>query len=328
MTTTNLPTISNLNLSLQAATIDSLVRLSPETKVKDAIEQIKKKETSCLLASKASLTKKKEEQKLPLETNCIIAIEEDRLVGIFTPKDIVKLVAMGIDLDKISVAEVMTRNWIVLRKSDYYDIFTVVNLFRQHNARHIVIVSDNNDIVGLITPESTRKILRNLPHLKLQSVKRVMNPGPIAVPAHTPLSYVFSLAIEQQTDCIVIVKPLKDDYAFCEPIGLISEQDLIQLQGLDLDLDRVEVEAVMSRCEYALTREDSLWEAQQEMERSQKNWLIVTGKDGELVGTISTLGILLATDSLEIYQKVWSLEQKIAELEKEKELLLENRSDS
>jgi len=327
MTTTNLPTISNLNLSLQAATIDSLVRLSPETKVKDAIEQIKKKETSCLLASKASLTKKKEEQKLPLETNCIIAIEEDRLVGIFTPKDIVKLVAMGIDLDKISVAEVMTRNWIVLRKSDYYDIFTVVNLFRQHNARHIVIVSDNNDIVGLITPESTRKILRNLPHLKLQSVKRVMNPAPIAVCADTPLSYAFSLAIEQQTDCIVIVKPLKDSGLY-EPIGLISEQDLIQLQGLELDLDEVEVEAVMSRCEYALTPEDSLSKAQQEMERSQKNWLVVTGTKGEIVGTISTLGILLATDSLEIYQKVWSLEQKIAELEKEKELLLENRSDS
>ncbi|MDJ0724362.1 MAG: CBS domain-containing protein [Prochloraceae cyanobacterium] len=326
MTTTNLPTISNLNLSLQAATIDSLVRLSPETKVKDAIEQIKKKETSCLLASQASLAKK-EEQKLPLETNCIIAIEEDRLVGIFTPKDIVKLVAMGIDLDKISVAEVMTRNWIVLRESDYYDIFTVVNLFRQHNARHIVIVSDNNDIVGLITPESTRKILRNLPHLKLQSVKRVMNPGPIAVCANTPLSYVFSLAIEQQTDCIAIVKP-PNDSGLCEPIGLISEQDLIQLQGLELDLDEVEVEAVMSSCEYSLTAEDSLWKAQQEMERSQKNWLLVTGTNGELVGTISTLGILLATDSLEIYQKVWSLEQKIAELEKEKELLLENRSHS
>lgn len=319
MTIKNPPTIANFNLSLRAATIDFLVRLSPETKVSDAIEQIGNSQ-SCYLP--VSLTEK-EEKSLPLETQCIIAIEDDRLVGIFTPKDIVKLVAMGINLETISLAEVMTTNWITLKESDYYDIFTVINLFRQNHSRHIVVIDEDGEILGLITPESTRKVVRNFPHLQLQSVKRAMNPAPIAACADTPMSYIFSLMIEKQTECIAIVKfnPTLDIW---EPIGLVTSQDLVQIQALKLDLDTVEVETVMSSCRYSLTPEDSLAKAEAEMERSKKNYLAVTGKNGELVGTISTVSILLATDSLEMYQKLWSLEAKIARLEQEKELLQQN----
>ena len=314
MTIKNPSTISNFNLSLQAATIDSLVRLSPETKVTDALEQIKNDQSSCLFASTISLAKK-EEHSLPIDTKCIIAIEDGQLVGVFTQTDIVKLVAMGINLKTISIAEVMMTNWITLQESDYYDIFTVINLFRQNNARHIVVINNDMEIIGLITAESTRKVLRDLPHLKLQSVRRAMNPAPIAACADTPINYIFSLMMEKQTDCIVIVK--LNDEGICEPVGLITEPDLVQLQGLELDLDVVEVEEVMSSCQYSLTPEDSLAKAEEEMERSNKNWLVVSGKNGELVGTISTLSILLATDSLEMYQKIWGLEQKIARLEKE-----------
>jgi len=318
----NPSTTFNFNLSLQGATIDCLVRLSPETKVTDALEQIRNGPSSCSFASTISGAKK-EEHSLSIDTKCIIAIEDDRLVGIFTQRDIVKLVAMGINLETISIAEVMMTNWITLQESDYYDIFTVINLFRQNNACHIVVINNEMEIVGLITPESTRKVLRDLPHLKLQSVRRAMNLATIAACADTPINYILSLMMEKQTDCIAIVK-LNDGGGIWQPVGLITEQDLVQLQGLELDLDAVEAEEVMSSCQYSLTPEDSLAKAEEEMERSNKNWLAVTGKNGELVGTISTLSILLATDSLEMYQKVWGLEQKIARLEKEKELLQKN----
>ena len=214
MTITNPPTISNL--SLQKATIDSVVRLSSETKVIDAIEHIRQSQTSCSLALTTSLPTK-EEQTLPFETKCIIAIEDDRLVGVFTKTDIVKLVAMGINLDTISLAEVVTNNWITLQESDYYDIFTVVNLFRQHQIRHIVVTNNENNIVGIINTESIRKAIGDLPHLKIQKVKRAMNPGPIAVCANTPLNYMFTLMIEQQTDCIAIVEC--NEQSIWEPVG-------------------------------------------------------------------------------------------------------------
>lgn len=317
MTSINPPVTTNL--SLKAATIGSLVRVSPEMKVTEAIEQIRQQTSSCSLACTTSLAKK-EEPTLPKETKCIIAIERDELVGVFAERDIVKLIGMGINLERISIGEVMSQNWLTIPNSEDIDVFTVINLFRQRSARHIVTVNNRNQVVGLITPESTRKALGSLPHLQLKSVARVMNPAPIGVPRDISMSYVLDLMLDRQPECIVIVEE-NEAGQFWQPVGIITEPDLVQLQGLELDLDSLPVEAVMSECKSSVKQQDSLFKAEGEMERSGVSCLAVTGNRGELLGTISRTSILLATDSVEIDRKVRVLETKIAQLEKEKELL-------
>lgn len=66
--------------------------------------------------------------------------EDAYLVGIFTEQDVVRVTALGIDLEGVTIAAVMSQPVVTLKESETQDIFTVLNLFTQHQIRHLPIV--------------------------------------------------------------------------------------------------------------------------------------------------------------------------------------------
>jgi len=97
--------------------------------------------------------------------SCVLVIEERRLVGVWTERDVVRLIGAGEMSDHLRVSEVMTRPPVMLRVGDYRDLSTVLEQFRVHHIRHLPVVDDGERLVGLITQT---RVLEKLRHPRAQ----------------------------------------------------------------------------------------------------------------------------------------------------------------
>lgn len=76
-------------------------------------------------------------------------VESERLVGIFTERDVlVRVLAAGKDPDTTRLDEVMTRNPDTVRSSDA--VLHALELMNQHGYRHLPVVDDDR-LIGVVS---------------------------------------------------------------------------------------------------------------------------------------------------------------------------------
>ncbi|MBD1939427.1 CBS domain-containing protein [Microcoleus sp. FACHB-68] len=250
------------------------------------------------------------------------------ILGIFTERDIVRLTAARMDLNSVCVADVMTKPVITLTQSDSQGIFTALSLFRQHRIRHLPIVDQQGQLLGMVTPESIRKALQPANILtRLRSVKDVMNPQVIQASKEASVLDLAKLMAEHRVSCVVIAqeqekaekkkKGKKEEESFSTlsplPLGIVTERDIVQFQALALDLGKMPAQDVMSSPLFCLNPSDSLWLAHQEMQRLHVRRMVVVGNQGELVGIVSQTSLLQALDPKEMYGIIEALQQAVEE---------------
>lgn len=83
--------------------------------------------------------------------SCVLVVEQGRLVGIFTEQDVVRVTAADTQLETVAIQEVMTSDPIALCLDDDQSIFFVLYLLRQDKIRHLPIVDESGQVVGVIT---------------------------------------------------------------------------------------------------------------------------------------------------------------------------------
>jgi signal transduction histidine kinase/CBS domain-containing protein len=267
------------------------------------------------------------------------------LIGILTPADLVRLIADGtidtqqkVGLHKIPVSEVMSPVSVSLTESDDQDVFTALSLFRQHRIRYLPIVNPFRHLVGVLTRERIRQVLQPSNILKLRRVAELMT-TPITAPHTASLLTIAQLMSEHQVSCVVITKNTeltmeksKTDhtsilhYSFHEPLGIITEYDIVQAQFLELDFEEIPVQKVMINPLQLLKPSDSLWTAHKLMQQQQVQRLVVCGARGELLGIITQTSLLRVLDPTEMYRVVKQLQQSVYQLQAEKVELLQSRN--
>jgi PAS domain S-box-containing protein len=134
--------------------------VAPETLLVDAIALMSQTRNACPLPNSQPLADSQERAKTSI--GCVLVIENDRLVGLLSERDVVNLTAAEFCWQGVKVAEVMTRNLIVLKESEFVDVFTALNLFCQHSIDYLPIVDDRDRLVGLVTPHSIRQEVAKL----------------------------------------------------------------------------------------------------------------------------------------------------------------------
>ncbi|PZO09706.1 MAG: hypothetical protein DCF25_21450 [Leptolyngbya foveolarum] len=85
---------------------------------------------------------------------CALIVLEDKLLGIFTERDLVRLVVKNADLHTTPISAAMTQPVRVLKHSEARDIFKVLSIMQQHRIRQIPMVEENGLLSGLITQTS------------------------------------------------------------------------------------------------------------------------------------------------------------------------------
>ncbi len=79
----------------------------------------------------------------------IVVNEEGRAIGVFTERDLLRLIANNANLDALTVGDVMTRDVIVLNEDA--SLIKAVHIMAKHGFRHLPIVDEDGRVVGVIS---------------------------------------------------------------------------------------------------------------------------------------------------------------------------------
>ena len=260
-------------------------------------------------------------------SSCVLVLENSRLRGIFTERDLVKLIATGADTVNVTIGEVMSQNLVTLTPDNTQDIFTVLNILRSHDIRHLPVVDKDNNVLGLITAKNLRQKLQPINMMKWRKVKEIMETEVIYADPSDSVRHLAKLMTANQSSYVAIAESKLDPHTsrtFVHPVGIVTERDIVQFQNLNLDLGQP-ARNIMSAPLFLIDPEATLWSVKQQMEQHRVRRLLV-GSDGEeLLGIITQTSLLQVFDPSEMYEVIETLQQQICQLETDKELLLENR---
>ena len=257
-----------------------------------------------------------EEFALPVQSSCVLVMEGKTIRGIFTERDLVRLIASSQKLDKLTIGQVMTHPVITLTEENFKDIFAVLFLFRRYRIRHLPIVGEQGELVGVVSHESLRSCLRPSNLLKLRRVSDVMSPNVIQASLTYPVLNLAQLMAKYQVSCVVIMQEVYEEG--CLPVGIVTERDILQFQTLEMDLSRVTAEEVMSTPLFLLNPEDSLWFTHQQMQKMRLRRLVVSWDWGQGLGIVTQTSLLRIFDPMEMYGVVETLQKTVEELKREK----------
>jgi PAS domain S-box-containing protein len=302
------------NLSQKLPSLGSIVDRQPlivasELPLVDVISLMSQaKGHTCLLShSNSNPSNNALEVSAAARHSSVLVLADNRLVGIFTERDLVKLTASQTDLQQVTVGDVMTRDPITLELSEHHTVMTALGLFQQHQIRHLPILDDRQQLIGVVTPEHIRQVLQPINLLKFKSVAEGMTSEVIqTLPTATVLE-IAQMMSEQNIGSIVIV----DGQEQPKPVGIITERDILQFQALELNLDQLLADAVMSSPLFCLQSTANLWTAQQIMQTKNIRRLVITNNRGELAGILTQSNLLQLLDPLEMLAMVESLQSQL-----------------
>ncbi len=251
----------------------------------------------------------------------LIILEAGRIAGIFTRRDAVRLTAAGTNLESVTVGEVMTKQVITLAESDFKDIFAALSLLRQHRIRHLPIVDQVGQLVGVVTHDRICQILDPSSWLKWRRVAEVMEEKVITAAPTASALEVAQLMTTHRVSSVVISHPTHTGGEI--PLGIVTETDILQVPPVAKHLAKIPAQTMMRELAFCLQPSDSLWTAQSQMQKYHVGRLVVCDAKGKLVGIVSHSSLLLSLESVEeIYRVMGSLQNQVAQLEKEKTELL------
>ena len=255
-----------------------------------------------------------------LHYNYVLVVEEAKLVGILTERDIVKLSAAEINLTEVKVGEVMTTKLITFKKSHVHSISMTLSILHGNQIRHLPIIDDLGQLEGVISVESIFRGLHPSNLLKFRLVKEAMTTQVFHALTTASVLSLSQIMTKNRSSCVVIVESRLSESAESNhpkslliPIGIITERDIVQFQILGLDLAQTTAQTVMSTPLVCLKTTHSLMQARQRMENLRVRRLVVTGEWGELRGIITQLNMLKVLDPAELYGIVETLQEELNE---------------
>jgi EAL domain-containing protein (putative c-di-GMP-specific phosphodiesterase class I)/CBS domain-containing protein len=255
-------------------------------------------------------------------TSCILVVENESLVGILTERDLVKLAVKTTAFEKTTVRDVMTSPVVMLFYREFSDLFIAYNLMRRHRIRHLPILNDRGYPLGLVTLSSLRQTLNLGYFLRFRQVNEIMTHHVVWAFPNTPIVELAQIMSVHRISCIVLVE---DRGGILIPVGIITERDIVQFQAIALDLQKLTAEQVMSSPLFCLKPEDTLATVHQKMEQLRIRRLVVTGKEGELLGLVTESNLSQVLDPIEIYGILEILQHRVTQLEAEKAYLLQKQ---
>ncbi|MEG4281970.1 PAS domain-containing protein [Microcoleus sp. A006_D1] len=151
------------------------VTVAPSTSLGEAIALMRRARNTCPLANAPPHSN----ATLKTSMSCVLVVEENQLVGVLGPPDVLNLAAES-GWQEMPVADAMTRNLIVLKESEFTDIFTAFKLFCQHSIDCLPIVDERGQLVGSVSAEKIRPAMYSWIELLQQAAaKRTEEKGEV-----------------------------------------------------------------------------------------------------------------------------------------------------
>ena len=87
----------------------------------------------------------------------VVVTDGEQPVGVFTERDVVRLVAAGADLATLAVAEVMTKSLVTIPVQASPS--RAIELMREHEVRRLLVVDEKGMLAGVLTQTDLSRVL-------------------------------------------------------------------------------------------------------------------------------------------------------------------------
>ncbi|MEM1395344.1 MAG: diguanylate cyclase [Cyanobacteria bacterium P01_H01_bin.150] len=245
------------------------------------------------------------------KNSCVLVVEQQKLIGIYTERDVVRMTAEKQNFAGLTIADVMSKNVISITASEITDIFLALNLMRRNRIRHLPVLNEFQQLIGIVTPKTIRKVFKPVDMLRNRLVHELMETRVIQA---SPLTNVLDIALlmaKNRISCVVInnENTAKESY----PIGIITELDIVRLRAKYVDFSCIQAKKVMSAPLKPIKKDNTLWLAHQRMEQEKIRRLVVIDSEGKLSGIITQSSLLQVLDPLEMQATINILQQTVNE---------------
>ncbi|MBE9222903.1 CBS domain-containing protein [Cyanobacterium stanieri LEGE 03274] len=295
---------------------NNYITVKLDTSLLDVVEQLSQIKSENLIENKNSRYIHKNRH-----FSCALVVNNERLVGLITERDIVKISAQNSSLENIVAAQIMTRDVITFEEDKVGSVLELVDILKTHRIRHLPLVDKKSRVVGIVTPETIRATLQPLDLLKHRHVEEVMRGNIVCASRGQKLIDLVRLMANNRISCVVVVDEEKGDKA--KPCGIITEKDIVRYQALRLNMDELEAQQVMTQPLRVIRATSSLWDAHKLMERKGFRRLVVVDSQGYLQGIITQSSVLEGIDPRELQDVIIVLEKQVELLESKNTELLQ-----
>lgn len=245
-----------------------------------------------------------------IQPSCALIVAHNHLLGIFTGRDLVRLLAEDTDLESVAISTVMTQPVVTISQADANNIFTVLTTLKQHQIRHLPVVDDGSAVQGVITQASIQRAMQPLSFLKLRRVGEVMTRAVIQAEVTATLLELAQKMTQSQVSYVVLTEAHhRGGLALQVPKGLVQSQDLLQFRNLGLSLAQTLAHSVISAPLSRVSPQDTLWFAHQQMQKYHTRRLVVTDEAGGLAGIVKQTDLLQILDPMEMLADIEQLQQ-------------------
>ncbi|MEB3830985.1 diguanylate cyclase domain-containing protein [Phormidium sp. CCY1219] len=268
-------------------------------------------------------------------SSCVLVVQGRKLLGIFTERDVVQL-SVGVKPEdtqsfaqlfgECPIAEVMSHKLVTRLESQLQDLKTTLNLMRSHQIRHLPIVDEQDNLVGIITHQSIRKIVKPADWMRLRRVGEVMTPLVISAPESASVLELAGLMSAHDVSCVSIARKIETGNGNPEtcsdtgenppikiPLGIVTERDILQFQALGLDIAQLQAMEVMSSPVLRVQPTDSLWKAHQLMHQHRVRRLLVIDEAGVWQGIVTQTSLLQGCAPMEMDEAIAALQRLVDE---------------
>lgn len=216
--------------------------------------------------------------------SCIVILEEERPVGIFTERNVVAYAArQGFSFNSREIKDLMTSP--VLTASKDTSIYTAYKLLSTNKIRHLVVVDDKNRSVGVVTQSNIIKHLSYEYFAEAKKISQIMSKSLYTVAKSATMLQALTEMVNKSVSCLVVAENNR-------PVGILTERDIAQLLIDQRDIRRMKVEEMMSHPVQSVLLATPIHEATKIMRQKKIRRLVVVDKDGELAGLITQSDIV------------------------------------
>jgi CBS domain-containing protein len=208
--------------------------------------------------------------------SCIVVLEENKPIGIFTERNVVQVLAeRGADFNNREIRELMSSP--VLRANKHTELYAAYNLLVTYKVRRLVVVDDENHAIGVVTQSNLIEYLGYEYFIEVKRVSEVMTKVLFTISKDMTVSQALSDMARESLSCLVIAQ---DD----RPLGILTERDMARLLVDRGDIWELKVEEVMSSPIYTLSKQTPVHEVARIMQQERIRRVVVVDDDGKIVG--------------------------------------------
>lgn len=214
--------------------------------------------------------------------SCVLILSHDEPIGILTERDVVFATNWLLGQPDLLIKEVMNKP--VMTASEDMTVDQAYQVFCQHNIRHLVVLDDRLDMVGIFTQTDLVRSLREKAFDGIDNVSPLMSSQVLHVKPDVPARYALSLMARRSVSCIVVVEDNR-------PVGMFTERDVVRQVARGVDLSAVSVGSVMSSSVTSTTLMTAPYDTIGMMLKKSIRRLLVVDEHGEMTGILTQTDI-------------------------------------